>query len=120
MDIGRADVCPKLGDRAALLEKDVTCWRVSSAERAALLIDGAAYFGALRRALLQARMTVHIVGWDIRSDISLDPPGNAPLLREFFRQLLAERPALQIRMLIWDWPLFYSLIVSRCLSCSSG
>ena len=49
MDIGRADVCPTLGDRAALLEKDVTCWRVSSAERAALLIDGAAYFGALRR-----------------------------------------------------------------------
>jgi hypothetical protein len=32
-----------------------------------------------------------------------------PPLREFFRRLLAERPALQIRMLIWDWPLFYSL-----------
>ena len=89
MDIGRADARPSLGDRAALLEQDVTCWRVTSAERAALLIDGAAYFAALRRALLQARLTVHIVGWDIRSDISLDPPGDAPPLREFFSQLLA-------------------------------
>ena len=52
---------------------------------------------------------MHIVGWDIRSDISLDPQGDAPPLRKFFRQLLAARPALHIRMLIWDWPLFYSL-----------
>jgi phospholipase D1/2 len=109
MAIGRADVRPAWGDRAPLLEQDVTCWRVADAERAALLIDGAAYFDALRRALLRARMTVHIVGWDIRSDISLDPPRGAPPLRKFLRQLLAERPTLQIRMLIWDWPLFYSL-----------
>ena len=52
---------------------------------------------------------MHIVGWDIRSDISLDPPADAPPLRRFLKQLLAERPALHIRMLIWDWPLFYSL-----------
>jgi hypothetical protein len=74
-DIGPPDVCPTSADRAALLEQDVTCWRVANAERAALLIDGAAYFAALRRALLRARRTVHIVGWDIRSDISLDPGG---------------------------------------------
>jgi phosphatidylserine/phosphatidylglycerophosphate/cardiolipin synthase-like enzyme/uncharacterized membrane protein YdjX (TVP38/TMEM64 family) len=73
------------------------------------LIDGAAYFDALRRALMRARMIVHIVGWDIRSDISLDPLGNAPPLRKFLKRLLAERPELEIRMLIWDWPLFYSL-----------
>jgi phosphatidylserine/phosphatidylglycerophosphate/cardiolipin synthase-like enzyme/uncharacterized membrane protein YdjX (TVP38/TMEM64 family) len=108
-DIGRADVGPTSGHSAALLEQGVTCWRVARAERAILLIDGAAYFNALRRALLGARLTVHIVGWDIRSDISLDPPGDAPPLRKFLRHLLAERPALHIRMLIWDWPLFYSL-----------
>jgi phospholipase D1/2 len=109
MEIARADVRPTWGDRAALLEQDVTCWRVTNAERVALLIDGAAYFDALRRALMRARMTVHIVGWDIRSDISLDPPGKAPPLRTFLKRLLAERPELEIRMLIWDWPLFYSL-----------
>jgi phosphatidylserine/phosphatidylglycerophosphate/cardiolipin synthase-like enzyme/uncharacterized membrane protein YdjX (TVP38/TMEM64 family) len=109
MNVGRTDVHRTSGDRAGLLEQDVTCWRVGSAERAALLIDGAAYFDALRRALLRARKTVHIVGWDIRSDISLDPLGDAPPLRKFLRQLLAERPALQIRILVWDWPLFFSL-----------
>ncbi len=109
MHIGRADVRPTWGDRAALLEQGVTCWRIATAERAALLIDGAAYFNALRRALLRARMSVHIVGWDIRSDISLDPLSGAPPLRRFLKRLLSERPTLQIRMLIWDWPLFFSL-----------
>jgi phospholipase D1/2 len=109
MDIGRADVRAAVGDRAALLEQGLTCWRVGSAERAALLIDGAAYFDALRRALPQARRTVHIVAWDIRSDISLDPLGDAVPLRKVLRRLLADRPALQIRILLWDWPLFFSL-----------
>ena len=109
MDIGRADVRVGLEDRAALLEQGLTCWRLGRAARAALLIDGAAYFDALRRALPLARRTVHIVGWDIRSDISLDPLGEALPLRKFLRRLLAERPALQIRILLWDWPLFFSL-----------
>ena len=54
IDIGRAAVHPTWGDRATLLEQDRTCWRVTRAERAALLIDGAACFDALRRALLRA------------------------------------------------------------------
>jgi phospholipase D1/2 len=109
MDIGRADARVALEDRAALLEQGVTCWRLTRAERAALLIDGAAYFDALRRALPLARRTVHIVAWDIRSDVSLDPLGDAMPLRKLLRRLLADRPALQIRILLWDWPLFFSL-----------
>jgi phospholipase D1/2 len=109
MDIGGADVRVALEDRAALLEQGVTCWRLLRAERAALLIDGASYFDALRRALPLARRTVHIVAWDIRSDISLDPLGEAAPLRKFLKGLLADRPALQIRILLWDWPLFFSL-----------
>jgi phospholipase D1/2 len=109
MDIGRADVGVAFEDRAALLEQSVTCWRLTRAERVALLIDGAAYFDALRRALPMARRTVHIVGWDIRSDISLDPLGDSLPLRKFLRQLLADRPTLQIRMLIWDWTVLFSL-----------
>jgi phospholipase D1/2 len=109
MDIGRADARVALEDRAALLEQGVTCWRLGRADRAALLVDGAAYFDALRRALPLARRTVHIVAWDIRSDISLDPQGDALPLRKFLRRLLADRPALQIRILLWDWPLFFSL-----------
>lgn len=109
MDSRGADARVALEGRAALLEERATCWRVARTERAALLIDGAAYFDALRQALPLARRTVHIVGWDIRSDISLDPLGDALPLRKLLRRLLAERPALQIRILVWDWPLFFSL-----------
>ena len=93
----------------ALLEEGVTCWRVSAAARAALLIDGAAYFEALRRALPRAQHSVFIVGWDIRSDLSLDPLGDHRPLRSFLRRLLKRRPQLQIRVLVWDWPFFFSL-----------
>jgi phosphatidylserine/phosphatidylglycerophosphate/cardiolipin synthase-like enzyme/uncharacterized membrane protein YdjX (TVP38/TMEM64 family) len=95
--------------RGPLLEEGVTCWRVGAAARAALLIDGAAYFDALRRALPLARHTIMIVGWDIRSDLSLDPLGDHRPLRSLLRGLLKRRPQLQVRVLVWDWPFFFSL-----------
>ena len=95
--------------RAPLLEESVTCWRVARAGRAALLIDGAAYFDALRRALPLAEREIFIVGWDIRSDLSLDPLSDHPPLRGFLKQLLKRRPKLRIRILVWDWPFLFSL-----------
>jgi phospholipase D1/2 len=92
-----------------VLQPGRTCWRVERASRAALLIDGAAYFSALREALLEAEHSVLIVGWDIRSDISLDPDGSAQPLRDFLHQLVRERRRLRIRLLIWDWLLFLGL-----------
>ncbi len=90
-----------------LLDQPGACWRVTRARRAALLIDGAAYFAALRQALLEARQSVLIMGWDVNSDISLDPEAGAPPLKEFLNQLLRDRRKLQIRLLIWDWAFIY-------------
>src|SRR5262249_33920079 len=42
---------PRAAARQPILVEDNTCWRIRSAERADLLIDGARYFAALRRAL---------------------------------------------------------------------
>jgi phospholipase D1/2 len=92
-----------------LLDQSGTCWRVTEARRVALLIDGAAYFAALREALLDARQSVLIMGWDVNSDISLDPEAGDPPLKDFLNQLLKERRALQIRLLIWDWAFIYGL-----------
>ena len=105
--LDRSDTC--LPDRPDLLDQQGTCWRVTEARRAALLIDGAAYFAALRQALLAARQSVLIMGWDVNSDISLDPEAGAPPLREFLNQLLRDRRQLQIRLLIWDWAFIYGL-----------
>jgi len=92
-----------------LLDQSGTCWRVTEARRAALLIDGAAYFAALRQALLGARQCVLIMGWDVNSDISLDPAAGAPPLKAFLNHLLKERRELRIRLLIWDWAFIYGL-----------
>lgn len=109
MEFGRTEVPTAPDEQRVLLEEGITCWRVTRATRVALLIDGAAYFDALRRTLPLARRSIDIVGWDIRSDISLDPLGDALPLRKFLRRLLADRPTLRIRMLVWDWTLFFSL-----------
>ena len=50
-----------------LLKPGVNVWRVEDAARAAVLVDGAAYFRAVREALIRARHSVIIVGWDIHS-----------------------------------------------------
>ncbi len=43
-----------------------------------VLIDAAAYFGALRKSLLEAEQLVLIVGWDIHSETRLvDASGHA-------------------------------------------
>jgi hypothetical protein len=54
-------------DPPVILAPNRNCWRIERAERAAVLIDAACYFGALRKALIKARSTVFVVGWDIDS-----------------------------------------------------
>jgi len=93
----------------SLLHEGQNCWRLTRADRAALLIDGVAYFDALERALRHARRSVFIVGWDIRSDISLDPGGGATPLNDLLVELLRDRPELRVRILVWDWLVLFSL-----------
>ncbi|HSA82446.1 MAG TPA: VTT domain-containing protein [Geminicoccaceae bacterium] len=93
----------------ALLREGRNCWRLARADRAALLIDGAAYFAALEQALRQARRSVFIVGWDIRSEISLDPGGTATPLNAFLAELVRARRELEIRILVWDWTVLFAL-----------
>jgi hypothetical protein len=50
-----------------ILAPNRNIWRLERARRAAVLIDAANYFGALREALLRARSTVFIIGWDLDS-----------------------------------------------------
>ncbi|HYH45122.1 MAG TPA: VTT domain-containing protein, partial [Thermoanaerobaculia bacterium] len=100
---------PRHEPPAPLLVEGRTCWRRLPARRAALLVDGAAYFAALRRALEQARHSVLILGWDIRSDLVLDPDGCGLPLRLLLDRLARTRPGLGIRLLIWDWLPLYAL-----------
>lgn len=89
------------------------CRRVATASRAALLVDGETYFGALHAALLRARRTIFIVGWDLHSELRLvrgsekevPPQRLGPLLDALARR----RKALRIYLLSWDFAMIYTM-----------
>jgi phospholipase D1/2 len=90
-------------------------WRIEQAARAAVLVDGAAFFGAVRRAFLNAQRSIFIVGWDIDSRTRLVGDGNdasdgySPVLAEFLSELVATRPGLHVYLLLWDYSLVYAM-----------
>ncbi|NJM92065.1 MAG: hypothetical protein HC861_04955 [Rhodospirillaceae bacterium] len=87
---------------------------MARAERAAVLIDAAAYYGTLRKALLEAKHSIYIIGWDVDSRTPLVGPSGEPdddLPRElgpFLTALVERRPELKISILLWDYSLFFT------------
>ncbi len=97
------------------LREGSTCWRVAEAERAAVLIDGAAYFAALRAAISKARRSVFIVGWDIDSRVDLAPrdagrlPDQERLLGPLLTRAVSRQRDLRVHLLLWDYTVLYAL-----------
>lgn len=102
---------PSARSSSSLLSPGTTCWRKEKADRAALLVDCADYFAAVKVALEQARRSVLIVGWsfDPRTQLmpSLSGQHEPTTIGDVLRALKAQRPEIEIRLLIWDmvWPL---------------
>jgi len=89
---------------------DRTCGRVARALQVGFAIDAHAYFTALAEALRGARHSVWILGWDIHSRVVLQRgTPDAPDLRTLLDQLVRRRPALDVRVLVWDHALLYTL-----------
>src|SRR5688572_29488221 len=104
----RTDAAEKL-----LIEGD-TCWRLANASRAAVLIDAAAYFEALRASLLAAQRSVFILGWELHSRTRLEggtrPADGAPSeIGKLLRWMLKRRPHLEVKILLWNHPVLYSV-----------
>jgi phospholipase D1/2 len=100
-------------DRQALLQPGRNCWRIEHSDRFALLVDADAYFKAVRAAVLKARHSVFILSWDIDSRTVLAPgsagDGYPEAIGDFLHAVLAERPALQVYVLNWDFAMLYAL-----------
>ncbi|MDJ0947613.1 MAG: VTT domain-containing protein [Alphaproteobacteria bacterium] len=103
------------GSPGEILSEGETCWRLEHADRAAVLVDGAAYFGALRSALLRAERSIFMVGWDIDSRVRIcadqeAPEDGAPAeLGALLTHIVTERPALTVHLLLWDYSILYAL-----------
>jgi phospholipase D1/2 len=102
-------------DTFVILTPNRNIWRLERARRVAVLIDGANYFGALRQALLNARSTVFIIGWDLDSRTRLvDESGHAndgypEGFVDLLTALVNERPELTVHLLVWDFSVLYAL-----------
>jgi phosphatidylserine/phosphatidylglycerophosphate/cardiolipin synthase-like enzyme/uncharacterized membrane protein YdjX (TVP38/TMEM64 family) len=85
------------------------------AGRVAVLVDGAAYFGALRTALMNARRSIVIAGWDVDSRTPIigtdtEPDDGAPVrLRDLLTHVVERSPELEAHILLWDFSMLYSL-----------
>jgi phosphatidylserine/phosphatidylglycerophosphate/cardiolipin synthase-like enzyme len=91
---------------AVLLRPGLTCWRTAPATRAAFLLDNATYFSAAKAAMLQARRSIHLLGWafDPLTHLEPDEAGGGPAgdeIGEFLKTLAADRPDLDVRLLVW-------------------
>jgi phosphatidylserine/phosphatidylglycerophosphate/cardiolipin synthase-like enzyme/uncharacterized membrane protein YdjX (TVP38/TMEM64 family) len=96
-----------------ILQAGRNCWRIARAARAALLVDGAAYFAAFREAARTARRSILVAGWDVDSRVDLAPQGaddGLPArLGEFLDTLVAQRKDLHVYVLAWDFAMMYAL-----------
>ena len=96
-----------------LLKPSKNCHRIVSASRAAVIIDGEAYFRALYEAMCRARRTIFIVGWDLHSEVRLLRSGNGDghpqCLGELLDALVEERPQLEVYLLSWDFAMIYAM-----------
>jgi phospholipase D1/2 len=97
-----------------ILKRGRNIWRVERAHRSAVLIDGAAFFGAVREALLKAQRSILIVGWDLHSQTRLvgetdcAQDGYPEKLADFLSVLVRDRPKLIVRLLLWDYSVLYA------------
>ncbi len=97
-----------------ILSEGTTAWRRARAHKAAVLIDGADYFAALRSSILRAERSIFIVGWDIDSRVRLLPgsptanDGAPDALRALLTHCVERRPDLQVRLLLWDYTILYA------------
>lgn len=93
----------------SIIRPGQNAWRMATADRLNVLVDGQAYFQALESTLEQACREIWIVGWDFNPDIPMRPEAlQSPTLGAFLLRLVEERPELTIRVLVWAMGPIYS------------
>lgn len=90
-----------------ILRPGATCWRLEPSDKAAFLIDAAAYYSAAKAAMLAARRSILLLGWDFDPRVRLEPQAegiDTESLGALLARLVEIRPELKIRVLRWDMP----------------
>ncbi|SDY53706.1 phospholipase D-like domain-containing protein [Citreimonas salinaria] len=89
-----------------IMQPGRNCWRIETAGRASCLVDGEAYFTAAKQALLKARHSIQILGWNFAEQARLQPGQSDPHWPDEIGALLEtladEREGLSVHVLAWD------------------
>ena len=104
---------PEDKTQPGLLVPGRNCWRIERANRLAFLVDGAAYFSAVRAAIARAKRSVFILGWDIDSRMRLVPDGAndgfPEELGEFLNAVVERERDLRMYVLSWDYAMVFAM-----------
>lgn len=89
-----------------ILREGETCWRRERAGRMAVIVDAEAYFAHVQEAILQARHSILLIGWDFDARIRLnrgrgDPAPLDPLGR-LLSHVVRHNRGLHVHVLRWD------------------
>ncbi len=98
----------------SLLQPGQTCWCIERAERFAQIVDAADYFAVLKAAMLQARHSIYLIGWDFDTRVQLEPAGarqpEPNRLGKLINWIVKRRPGLQVYILPWRLGLVRTLL----------
>ena len=98
---------------SGILIPGVNCWKTVRADRCALLIDGEAYFKAVRDAVGRAHRCVFLLGWDIDSGVRMvrgnTGDGSPEPLIDFLLHTLKRKRQLHVYVLVWDFSMIFAL-----------
>ena len=96
-----------------ILAEGETCWRIARADRFSVIIDAADFFRLAKQAMLKARRSIYLIGWDFDTRIRLEPGNEAAQrpdkLGRFLTDLARRNEALDVRILKWDIGVLSSL-----------
>lgn len=97
-----------------LLVPGDTCWRIERANRFSFIVDAAEYYRAAKQAIVNARHSVMLIGWDFDSRIELEPEGatveGPNKLGPFLLWAADRRKDVQFHLLKWNLGAFETLL----------
>jgi phospholipase D1/2 len=96
-----------------ILRPGDTCWRIARADRFAVIVDAADYFAHAKEAMLKAKHSILLVGWDFDLRIRLTPEDDGEKgrirLGDFLKELVRRTPGLRIHILQWDMAVLFTM-----------
>jgi len=95
------------------LDPGRNCWRLVTADRFAVVVDAANYFHAAKSAMLKARHSIFLLGWDFDARVEFEPDNQTlegpNRVGPFLDWLAERREGLTINLLKWDIGMVRSL-----------